>query len=420
MQGKIIIAFWLILLLEMMPTTFVKSKVLAPPTICEGNTNKTKINSTIAEKDTYVTNESPTDNLGGLNKLYVGMDTKNCLWESYIYFNFFGKPNNFSSAEISLDFHGISKTAYLNVCLIEENWYENYMNWNNKPNKGEYISHLTVAHSGIQIINVTSYIESRNNISICLYGGDTDKSLYIDSREYKGLFLPASNPNLIWYYNETKINSTIAEKDTYVTTEFPTDNFGGLKKLYVRMNTENHLQETYIYFNLTNKPKNIKTANISLNFHGVSKTAYLNVCLIDENWYENYMNWNNKPNKGEYISQLTVAHSGINIINVTSYIESRNNISICLYGGSNESFESLYIDSRESESLFPPASHPKLIWSYNETILRDNKTNEDPKSYDILFFGVISVIGVSFIFIVIISRSKNLNKQQNTFREVED
>jgi len=220
--------------------------------------------------------------------------------------------------------------------------------------------------------------------------------------------------------NKTLTKSTIAEKDTYITSKFPTDNYGGLEKLYVGMDTKNHLQELYIFFNFSGKPNNFSSAEISLNFHSVSKTAYLNVCLIEDYWNEYYMNWYNRSSKVEHITQLVVAHSGIHKINITSFIECQNNICICVYWSNLISRESIYIDSRESESLFPPASHPKLIWSYNETILRDNKTNENPKSYDILFIGVIIVIGVSFIFIVIIKRSKNLNKQRNTFREVED
>lgn len=158
--------------------------------------------STIAEKDSYVDTYSPGANFGGVNYLYAGIDYSYDLKESYFYFNFSDKPSNYKKAEISLDIWGVSKTVYLNVCLIEESWDEYTITWMNKPEYGEHITTLLVPSSNIYKIDITNYIEGRNNISICLYTGDylMDDYIFINSREGYYSWAPEDAPQLIWTY----------------------------------------------------------------------------------------------------------------------------------------------------------------------------------------------------------------------------
>jgi len=181
----------------------------------KGITRDTTI-SIIAEKDTYIDTGSPGANYGGVDNLYTGIDYSSDLHESYFYFNFSNKPTNYKKAEISLDIWGVSKTVYLNICLIEESWDEYNMTWLNKPTHGEHITTLLVPSSNIYKIDVTNYIEGRNNISICLYTGDylMDDYVYITSREGYYSWAPEDAPQLIWTYPETAEITVSLEYET--------------------------------------------------------------------------------------------------------------------------------------------------------------------------------------------------------------
>ncbi len=88
--------------------------------------------STIAEKDTYVSSYKPTSNYGGLDDAYAGSYhtyyTRN-VKEAYFYFNFTDKPTDFTKAEISLDFWGVSETMNFTIYLINDDWSESSMDF---------------------------------------------------------------------------------------------------------------------------------------------------------------------------------------------------------------------------------------------------------------------------------------------------
>lgn len=228
---------------------------------------------------------------------------------------------------------------------------------------------------------------------------------------------PIVNIKTIRASSENITKSTIAYKDTYVSNKTPTDNFGGQHQLYVGIDINNELQETYISFNYSTIPDNITRAEIKLKFHSVSKTAYLDVYLTDNDWNEFYTNWNNRSSKKEYITQLAVANEEtIYNISVESYIKSRNNISICLFSGNNQSQESVYLDSREWTSLWSTTYHPKLIWSYiNITVPPPPPDGLTPVDNGVILsflIGVPLIISITIIFVVL--RRKITEKREDS------
>ncbi len=159
--------------------------------------------STVAEKDTYVNSYDPSSNYGGEDYTLAGFYATVDIVESYFYFTFSDKPNNYTKAEISLYCGGDSLIKNLSICLIEEHWDEYSMNWTNKPIKGSEITFLLINQTDIYKFDVTNYIEGRNNLSICVYIKNenyVDGNVVIVSRE--GFFTQESAPQLIWTYPE--------------------------------------------------------------------------------------------------------------------------------------------------------------------------------------------------------------------------
>jgi hypothetical protein len=158
--------------------------------------------STIPEKDTYVSSYLPDINHGENLSLYVGYTAiPELQYHTYIYFNFSDRRDNWNKAEISLkvDRFTIKMSNGLNVsiCLIENDWDENLLTWNNKPPNGQKITDIFVSETIIYNIDVTNYIAGRNNISICVYPvGSSQTAIFCyNSRERN-----VDSPLLIWSY----------------------------------------------------------------------------------------------------------------------------------------------------------------------------------------------------------------------------
>ena len=158
--------------------------------------------STIADKDTYIETYSGGSNYGGGNYLWAGISILDTLYEAYLHFSFSDKPVNHTKAEISLNIFGVSKTTIFDICIIEASWEELTLTWINRPAKGELITQLTVASDKTYKIDISSYIEGRTDISICVYTGDyaMDDYVYIKSRESHSQYAPENDPQLIWTY----------------------------------------------------------------------------------------------------------------------------------------------------------------------------------------------------------------------------
>ena len=116
-------------------------------------------------------------------------------------------PNNWVKAEISLDIWGIFQTLTLSFCIIEEVWDENTMTFVNKPIKGLDITDLLITQSGVYKIDISEYIQGRNDVSICVYIHTDDyinDYAYITSRE--GYISEVYAPQLIWTYETEATN----------------------------------------------------------------------------------------------------------------------------------------------------------------------------------------------------------------------
>ena len=172
-------------------------------TLIKGIT-RDKTVSTIAEKDAYVDTYNPTSNNGGKDWLIFGNYILG--WnEAYLYFNFSDKPAGWTKAEISIDMYSVSETFNVTVSLINDTWSEYTINWMNKPIHREIITTFTVAEGKIYKIDITDYIEGRNNISICVNASNYLQNGYVQghSREGYWSFAPEGAPQLIWTYPET-------------------------------------------------------------------------------------------------------------------------------------------------------------------------------------------------------------------------
>lgn len=157
--------------------------------------------STIADKDSYVNSYYGIDNYGDASYLLSGFYFSDEIVESYFYFSFRDKPSNWIQAEISLDIWSVSQTTNLSICIIEEEWDEDTLNFINRPLKGLEITILQISESGIYKIDITDYIEGRTSISICAYveiSNYLDDYICITSRE--GYISNALAPQLIWTY----------------------------------------------------------------------------------------------------------------------------------------------------------------------------------------------------------------------------
>ncbi len=159
---------------------------------------------------------------------------------------------------------------------------------------------------------------------------------------------------------------TLAEKDTYVDTAYPTSNYGGVDNLKSGFSFSGDIKESYLSFDFSDKPSSYTKAEISLEFWGVSQTMNFTVCLIEESWQEFSMTWLEKPNKGAVIDYLLVTSNDIYKIDITSLIAGRNRISVCVYIEVDNYIEDYaYITSKEGYYFVDDA--PQLIWTYTET-----------------------------------------------------
>jgi len=193
--------------------------------------------STVAEKDSYVSSYYPTSNYGGASWLIFGKYILG--WrEAYLFFNFSDKPTSWNSAEISIDMYSVSETFNVTVSLINDTWDEYTINWINKPVHREVITTFTVAQGNIYKINITDYIDGRNNISICLNASDYLQTGYVQGSSREGAYFSEDSPQLIWTYPENvEIN---------ITSPISTDEWFELNDYTIRWNSTGSIDRVKI------------------------------------------------------------------------------------------------------------------------------------------------------------------------------
>ena len=167
----------------------------------------------IAGRDIFVDSANPTENYGGSNILKAGHGISDearetyfsfhiFTREAYLHFSFSNRPNDLIKAELSLALWSVSQIMNFTICMIEEDWDEETMTWDdNKPNKGQIIDYLVVTSNGISKVDITSIAAGRNEFSICIYIEDDnyiDDYAYITSRE--GYDHSEGAPKLVWTF----------------------------------------------------------------------------------------------------------------------------------------------------------------------------------------------------------------------------
>ncbi len=161
--------------------------------------------------------------------------------------------------------------------------------------------------------------------------------------------------------------SNIADKDTYIDTDNPLSNYGGVNNLMAGYSIFYDIREAYFHFNFSNKPSSFTRAEISLDFWGVSQTMNFSICLIEEDWNEYALDWMSQPNKSQVIGNIIATSSGIYTLDITSLIAGRTNLSICVYIDTDNIIDDYaYITSREGYYLVEDA--PQLLWVNMETV----------------------------------------------------
>lgn len=190
---------------------------------------------------------------------------------------------------------------------------------------------------------------------------------------------------------QEKTKSTIADKDTYVDTDNPLSNYGGVNNLKCGFSISYEIREAYFHFSFSDKPDNVTKAELSFDIWGVYQTMPLTLSIIDASWDELTMDWMDKPAHGQTIGQITVSSSDIYKIDITSLLTARTEISICV----NMTFDDIvddyvYITSREGYYLTNDA--PQIIWTYLETV--PEVPEVQIPSYNVfIIIGIIGVIG---------------------------
>lgn len=177
---------------------------------------------TIATKDTYVDSGEPLANYGGQEWLHCGLSWFNDLYIAYFYFPFTDKPNDYDHAILIFRFWGVSQTLDINITLINEEWDEYSMNWENQPlgtgvpSSPESIWEGQITGDDHWGFDVTDYIKG-DGISVAIYSTNYIQNDYflIDSREedlgYS--WYGENSPTLVWVSEGAEIPTEIPISD---------------------------------------------------------------------------------------------------------------------------------------------------------------------------------------------------------------
>ena len=160
---------------------------------------------TIADQDTYAEFDDPTANNGGSDYFIVGEWLE--ATEAFLYFDFEDEPDNWKEVEISLDIYYVSETMKVNIYLVNNDWDELLLIWENKPIKGALITSFTVSEAEIYDFEVTDLVEDlldeeEEGISICIYHSDNATSSgHVQATSSEGYYFKEDVPLLIWTYD---------------------------------------------------------------------------------------------------------------------------------------------------------------------------------------------------------------------------
>ena len=152
---------------------------------------------TIAVEDTFIRFLNPDSVYYDLPYLKAGIDGSN-KFKAYLQFSLSEEPEMWNKAEVSLYIKLEGEPLYLNVCLVEADWEESTLTWNNHPNNGPLIEVLKITSSDIYRIDVSEFLLKRGEVSICIYPfNETGDYIQIASKE-NYYFGTEKDPQLIW------------------------------------------------------------------------------------------------------------------------------------------------------------------------------------------------------------------------------
>jgi len=189
---------------------------------------------------------------------------------------------------------------------------------------------------------------------------------------------------------ETKTITTVA--DSTLDQYNPDTNYGGDPSLEIGYFVG--WLEACIKFDLSNKPNNVITAELNLDFYSIEASTILEIYDMSSSWNELSITWNNAPPYGAYLESFIVYQEEIYVIDITEHIESESGFwSICLTA--NEA-NWLFLASKECYSWQEP---PKISFTYEVSYL--------PIILGAVLGTVIGVAVVAIIIVVIIKKKKS-------------
>ncbi len=177
-------------------------------------------------KDTFADDMDQLIIHGGWTVVMMGNGPAGPATEGYFSFDFSNISNNITKAVVSFGFWEESyltpQSLNFTVCLIEENWLENTLTWQNKPNKSQVIGYILFNSTDIYEIDITPFITGRSNISLCIYYEEFVDygAAMIYSREK----LPSYNPLPLNYTPQLHL-SYMETADISVTNPTSIDNW---------------------------------------------------------------------------------------------------------------------------------------------------------------------------------------------------
>ena len=110
--------------------------------------------------------------------------------------------------------------------------------------------------------------------------------------------------------------------DSYVSSREHTENYGNATNLKVAKDqgSGNYLYESYLFFNISEKPNEFIKAEISLRLFAWSSGTSITVSLINSSWEESTIIWDNKPSHDDVLESFIWTGYGIKKIEMNSMI----------------------------------------------------------------------------------------------------
>jgi len=201
--------------------------------------------------------------------------------------------------------------------------------------------------------------------------------------------------------------TTIADKDAYVDSSLPDDNFGETEYMYMGVGPSgSDIKIAYMRFPLSEIPTNWTNAEISFRTDLVGMNINVTIHLITAYWNESRISWNYQPWIDEFMTTLIIDEDREYRINVTSYIPGKDSIAIRINTTSHILGAECRIYGRTTS--FSPYK-PKIVWTYLTT-----STPPNIPGYELI--SLLSFLSL-FSIILLLKRSVIYKFQKDSLNE---